>query len=265
MTTPSQQTLRPNRSRDLRLAPCLSTVGTSPDLASQVPLEHHDGSPTPSTSKGTRLDAPIQASTEIALHTSSQILEHQNGFPAPSTFKGARLHSPSQTPKRDDSPAASDQASAEVASRTCSQVPPHPPVPLSPQPLAGKIMSRVPLPPQPFAGMPASPCTSQRPVSSSVPRRLAFRTGTSAALLSLIAVFAVCTSPAMASRQRVFEGSFGCEKGVVGCTMPDPYPLAVEPWSVAVDDASGDVYVSDASNHRVEEFDQQRRIRADVR
>ncbi len=36
--------------------------------------------------------------------------------------------------------------------------------------------------------------------------------------------------------------------------MPDPYPLAVKPWSVAVDDASGDVYVTDAANYRVQEF-----------
>ncbi len=50
------------------------------------------------------------------------------------------------------------------------------------------------------------------------------------------------------------RGSFGCEKGEVGCTIPDPYPLAVEPWSVTVDDASGDVYVADGINHRVQEF-----------
>ena len=67
-------------------------------------------------------------------------------------------------------------------------------------------------------------------------------------------VCGVWVSPAFAGRERVFEGSFGCEKGVAGCTMPDPYPLAVKPWSVAVDDASGDVYVADGINHRVQEF-----------
>jgi hypothetical protein len=67
----------------------------------------------------------------------------------------------------------------------------------------------------------------------------------------LLVGLGVWVSPAFAGRARVFEGSFGCE---VGCTVPDPYPLAVDPWSVAVDDASGDEYVTDATNHRVEEF-----------
>ena len=136
-------------------------------------------------------------------------------------------------------PVPSGRLARALAPRTSSQVPPHPPVPL---------------PPQPFAGMPASPCTSQRPVSSSVPRRLAFRTCTSAALLSLIAVFALSASPAFAARARVFTRSFGCEAGVAGCTVPDRYPLAAEPWSTAVNEATGDVYVTDALNYRVEEF-----------
>jgi DNA-binding beta-propeller fold protein YncE len=69
-----------------------------------------------------------------------------------------------------------------------------------------------------------------------------------------VVVFGVWVSPALASRERVFERSFGCEKGVVGCTKPDPYPLAAKPWSVAVGDASGDVYVADGINDRVQEF-----------
>jgi hypothetical protein len=73
-------------------------------------------------------------------------------------------------------------------------------------------------------------------------------------LCALIVVFGVLVSPALATRARVFEGSFGCEKGALGCTTPDPYPLAADPWSVAVDDASGDVYVTDAANHRVQKF-----------
>ena len=65
---------------------------------------------------------------------------------------------------------------------------------------------------------------------------------------------AVSASPALAAQQRVFEGAFGCAEGAPGCTVPDPYPLAANPWSVAVNDTTGDVYVADALNHRVEEF-----------
>ena len=66
----------------------------------------------------------------------------------------------------------------------------------------------------------------------------------------------------MASRQRVFSGSFGSTTSSV--PTPAYAALAVKPWSVAVDSVKeiekvpnpsyGDVYVSDASNHRVEEF-----------
>lgn len=60
-------------------------------------------------------------------------------------------------------------------------------------------------------------------------------------------------SPALAARQRIFTGSFGCAEGP-GCTTLDPYPLATDPWSVAVNRATGDVYVADGANHRVQEF-----------
>ncbi len=59
---------------------------------------------------------------------------------------------------------------------------------------------------------------------------------------------------ALANQERVFQGAFGCAEGAAGCTIPDPYPLAPDPWSVAVNDATGNAYVADAANHRVEEF-----------
>ena len=75
-----------------------------------------------------------------------------------------------------------------------------------------------------------------------------------AVFLAFLAFFALSASPAFAERARVFEGGFGCAAGAEGCTVPDPYPLAAKPWSVAVNDTTGDVYVADALNHRVEEF-----------
>jgi hypothetical protein len=61
-------------------------------------------------------------------------------------------------------------------------------------------------------------------------------------------------APAMAEQARIFQGAFGCEK-TAGCeTAPDPYPLAAEPWSVAVNDETDDVYVADGPNQRIEEF-----------
>ncbi len=61
-------------------------------------------------------------------------------------------------------------------------------------------------------------------------------------------------SPALAGQGRLFTGSFGG----VSSTVPDPYPLG-ELSSVAVDASSGlssgDVYVADPGNHRVEKFD----------
>ena len=73
-------------------------------------------------------------------------------------------------------------------------------------------------------------------------------------VFALVALCAVSASPALAERARVFEAGFGCAEGSPGCTTPDLYPLAAEPWSVAVNDATGDVYVADALNHRVQEF-----------
>ena len=75
-----------------------------------------------------------------------------------------------------------------------------------------------------------------------------------AGLFALLVFLALSASPAFAERARVFEGAFGCAAGAEGCTVPDPYPLHAQPWSVAVNDTTGDVYVADGLNHRVEEF-----------
>ncbi len=62
-------------------------------------------------------------------------------------------------------------------------------------------------------------------------------------------------SPALAGQGRLFTGSFGGASS----TTPDPYPLAGSPSSIAVDNSfgpsSGDVYVADSKNYRVEKFD----------
>ncbi len=88
-------------------------------------------------------------------------------------------------------------------------------------------------------------------ITSRLPRH---SSSVAAMLCALVTIVAVSASPALAEQGRIFEGSFGCEAGATGCTMPDPYPLAPDPWSAAVNDSTGDVYVADALNHRVEEF-----------
>ena len=64
----------------------------------------------------------------------------------------------------------------------------------------------------------------------------------------------VVVSPALAGQGRLFTGSFGGASS----TVPDSYPLG-ELSSVAVDASSGlssgDVYVADLDNYRVEKFD----------
>ena len=69
-----------------------------------------------------------------------------------------------------------------------------------------------------------------------------------------LAAGALSASPALAAQARIFQGAFGCAEGAPGCTVPGPYPLAATPWSVALNDSTGDVYVADALNHRVQEF-----------
>jgi hypothetical protein len=78
--------------------------------------------------------------------------------------------------------------------------------------------------------------------------RRALITGVVLALASL-ALLLLTVATAHATQARIFSGAFGGEHS----TVPDPYPLA-RPWSVGVDEATGDVYVTDPANYRVEEF-----------
>jgi hypothetical protein len=59
---------------------------------------------------------------------------------------------------------------------------------------------------------------------------------------------------AFAKEVRLFSGSFGSEHSLPAPTEPKTAQLAKEPWGVAVDEATGDVYVADPGHHRVEEF-----------
>ena len=70
-------------------------------------------------------------------------------------------------------------------------------------------------------------------------------------LSALVALGALLASPALAERARLFEGAFGCEAGVAGCTTPDPYPL-VRPEGVAVDEKTGDIYVANETQNDVQ-------------
>ena len=58
-------------------------------------------------------------------------------------------------------------------------------------------------------------------------------------------------SPASANTTHAFALAFGGETS----TPANPYPLS-NPTDVAVDETSGDVYVTDPNNHRVEKFDE---------
>jgi hypothetical protein len=73
------------------------------------------------------------------------------------------------------------------------------------------------------------------------------------ALLALPVALALAVgslpTAALAKQARIFSGSFGAASSVPA----NPYPLA-EPSGVAVDEASGDVYVGDPYNRRVEKF-----------
>jgi NHL repeat/WD40-like Beta Propeller Repeat len=60
------------------------------------------------------------------------------------------------------------------------------------------------------------------------------------------------SSPAFAKQLRLFSSSFGSEHSLPAAT-PEADRL-VEPWGVAVDEATRDVYVADPGHHRVEEF-----------
>jgi hypothetical protein len=74
-------------------------------------------------------------------------------------------------------------------------------------------------------------------------------------LLALIvtALLLSLSSPAPTKRFLLFPGAFGA----AASTPPNPYPLASGPFgpsSVAVDDQTGDVYVTDQGDRRVEKF-----------
>ena len=80
-----------------------------------------------------------------------------------------------------------------------------------------------------------------------------------ASLLVLIIGMGISTSPALAKRIHLFAGSFGTATS----TPADPYPLSTNLGSssaaegasfVAVEDATGDVYVTDTRNFRIEKF-----------
>jgi WD40-like Beta Propeller Repeat len=70
---------------------------------------------------------------------------------------------------------------------------------------------------------------------------------TVAAMVLAVVLFAPASSQARQAHQ--FTGSFGSASS----TTSDPYPLS-EPYGVAVDDVSHDVYVADPGNHWVEKF-----------
>lgn len=80
-----------------------------------------------------------------------------------------------------------------------------------------------------------------------------------ASLLLLIAGMSFSTSPALAKRIHLFAGSLGAATS----TPANPYPLSTSLGSssdaegssfVAVEDATGDVYVTDTKNFRIEKF-----------
>ena len=70
------------------------------------------------------------------------------------------------------------------------------------------------------------------------------------ALALVAALFMLPAGAAQANVSHAFTGTFGS----AGSTPADPYPIS-EPTDVAVDQATGDVYVTDPGNHRVEKFD----------
>ena len=70
------------------------------------------------------------------------------------------------------------------------------------------------------------------------------------ALVLVAGLFMLPAGAAQANVSHAFTGTFGS----AGSTTVDPYPIS-EPTDVAVDQATGDVYVTDPGNHRVEKFD----------
>ena len=76
---------------------------------------------------------------------------------------------------------------------------------------------------------------------------VAMRVRLPATAVALGALLAITAAPALASTIHVFSSSFGNEGSAAGQVS--------SPQGVAVNDATGDVYVADTSNARVDEFD----------
>ena len=90
--------------------------------------------------------------------------------------------------------------------------------------------------------------TRRRPTEDAEMRRA--RRGLSAVVCVIVAMGMLLTAPAaFAHESHAFSKTFGAKTS----TPEDPYPLS-NPTDVAVDNSSGDVYVSDPTNHRVEKF-----------
>lgn len=70
------------------------------------------------------------------------------------------------------------------------------------------------------------------------------------ALGLLLAVGCLFATSALAADTHILSGSFGA----AGSTPANPYPLG-SPQGIAVDESTGDVYVADSTNARVEKFD----------
>jgi hypothetical protein len=68
--------------------------------------------------------------------------------------------------------------------------------------------------------------------------------------LFAMAALIVLPAGAQANISHVFTGTFGSSSS----SPVDPYPIS-EPTDVVVDQATGDIYVTDPGNHRVEKFD----------
>src|ERR1700730_16497157 len=84
-------------------------------------------------------------------------------------------------------------------------------------------------------------------MSSRLTRRVALPVAT---LVALLGVFAFLSVPAFAGSTHVFSTSFGSASS----TPANPYPLSA-PTSVAIDQTSHDIYVTDPPNAWVEKFD----------
>ncbi|MFZ1153612.1 MAG: hypothetical protein WAN93_01770 [Solirubrobacteraceae bacterium] len=81
------------------------------------------------------------------------------------------------------------------------------------------------------------------------------KTGSAVAVVCVsLLVLAFFASPAVASRGRVFGGSFGVPGSGAGNLSLSPAGTQSAGSGVAVDDITHDVYIADTGNHRVDEF-----------